>query len=799
MELPERYVLYRREWDSAAGKWQKIPCGHQGHSIDPPSPDQWRTFEDAARYATWNDTKPNAPYGVGWVLNGDGFFLLDVDGALDSQGQWSAESQAIFLSFGGALGEVSTSGKGLHIIGRCDPDLPKTHKNKWDGDKEFYTSGRFVALSRDGLSVIGGGEYVDKDWTDQLRRLIPERPFLGDLPDGRDPTYTGPEDDDELIGMMLRTAGATSAFGGGVTIKDLWEANAERLATKYPDPERPFDHSAADAALMGHLAFWTGKDMPRMDRLFRRSALMRDKYEKRADYRRDTTQNVARMCKRVYDRGQTVTSSDNEEWPEPAPRFLRTELPPAPELPLRDVLGERLAQWVENAAASKSAPPDYVFAALLAVAGATIGNTRWVTVWQGWNEPPIIWTMCIGAPSSGKSPAIDAVLQPLRKAERPLRETAQRLQDGWRQESELANLADQAWKEQVKAAIKKKEQCPERPHEANAGPMPHIPRLVVNDGTIERLGAILARQPRGTLQMRDELAGWLQGMQRYSGGGSDRPFWLEAFGGRGFTVERMGREPLTIDRLSIGVLGGIQPDRLKSLLFNSDDDGLLARFVPIHPQPAPLRRPQPWTDDALMEKLIERLLSLDLVADETGGVRPWFISLNEEACDLMDKFRQKIRGWEVGLEGLMLSFIGKLPGLAARVSLVLAHLDWASEGEQEPREITAAQFGRATRLVEAYLLPMARRAYADSATPKAERAARKLVEVIKEHGWQSFTARQVMRLEITGVARKVDLDPALSALEDGECIRLTETAPNPKGGRPQRLYAVNPALHQPES
>jgi hypothetical protein len=97
------------------------------------------------------------------------------------------------------------------------------------------------------------------------------------------------------------------------------------------------------------------------------------------------------------------------------------------------------------------------------------------------------------------------------------------------------------------------------------------------------------------------LAGWLEGMQRYSGGGSDRPFWLEAFGGRGFTVERMGREPLTIDRLSIGVLGGIQPDRLKSLLFKSDDDGLLARFVPIWPEPAPLRRPQAWADETLME------------------------------------------------------------------------------------------------------------------------------------------------------------------------------------------------------
>ena len=39
-----------------------------------------------------------------------------------------------------------------------------------------------------------------------------------------------------------------------------------------------------------------------MDRLFRRSALVRDKYEKRADYRRNTIQNAARLCKKVYDR-----------------------------------------------------------------------------------------------------------------------------------------------------------------------------------------------------------------------------------------------------------------------------------------------------------------------------------------------------------------------------------------------------------------------------------------------------------------------------------------------------------------
>jgi hypothetical protein len=484
------------------------------------------------------------------------------------------------------------------------------------------------------------------------------------------------------------------------------------------------------------------------------------------------------------------------EWPDPAPRFLQLELLPAPQLPLHDVLGPQLAQWVEDAAEAKGAPPDYVFASLLAVAGATIGNARWVSPWRGWHEPPVIWAMCIGLPSAGKSPAIDATLQPLRQAERPLREEAETRVKAWAEKAELAKLAEANWKESAKAAIKAGKAPRERPKEADVGPPPHIPRLVVNDGTIERLGAILARQPRGTLQMRDELAGWLEGMQRYSGGGSDRPFWLEAFGGRGFTVERMGREPLTIDRLAIGVLGGIQPDRLKSLLFKSDDDGLLARFLPIWPDPAPLRRPQAWADEVLIDRALARLLALDMVKDNEGETRPWFIPFAEDARSLMDEFRQTVRGWEAEAEGLMLSFIGKLPGLAARLALVLACLDHAAEGADEPCEITASEFGRAAHLLKAYLLPMARRAYADAATPKADRAARRLVGIIREQGWQSFTARDVMRLDRVGLGGKAELDPALAALEDGECIRPVETPPNSQGGRPPRLYAVNPALHR---
>ncbi|MGB4952252.1 MAG: DUF3987 domain-containing protein [Rhizobiaceae bacterium] len=475
--------------------------------------------------------------------------------------------------------------------------------------------------------------------------------------------------------------------------------------------------------------------------------------------------------------------------------MLRADLLPAPKLPLREVLRPGVARWIERAAEAKGAPADYVFAAMLAAAGATIGNTRWVSPWQGWAEPPIIWVMCIGLPSSGKSPAIDSILEPLHSTERPLRKKAEIQLKAWAEKAEIAKLIDQTWKESVKAAFKAGNEPPERPTGCDAGPAPHIPRLIVNDSTIERLGAILARQPRGVLQMRDELAGWLEGMQRYSAGGNDRPFWLEAFGGRAYTVERIGREPLTIERLAIGVLGGIQPDRLKSLLFRSDDDGLLARLLPFWPEPAPLRRPQVWTDMALMEKILSRLLTLDLVTNEVGEYRPLFVPFTDDACVLMDEFREAVRSWEAATDGLMLSFLGKLPGLAARLALVLGFLDWAAGEAEQPSEITRNHFGRAAYLVEAYILPMAQRAYADATESKAQRAARRLVAIIREKGWQSFSSRDVMRLDRSGLGSKTEIDPALALLNDGDCIRPIDPTPNPKGGRPQRLFSVNPAIH----
>ncbi|WP_108221625.1 DUF3987 domain-containing protein [Cereibacter azotoformans] len=479
-------------------------------------------------------------------------------------------------------------------------------------------------------------------------------------------------------------------------------------------------------------------------------------------------------------------------WGEPDPRYLQPQLLEAPVLPLNEVFAPAWVSWIGSAAEAKGAPADYVVAGLLSVAGAMIGNSRWACPWDGWTEPPLIWTMAIGNPSAGKSPGLDAILAPLRIVERNARQEAQTRVSEWRARAEVAKLAESTWKEAVKAAIKAGDDIPPKPREADPGPEPMMPRYALADTTVEKLSVILAGQPRGTMMFRDELSGWLGNMSRYSGG-TDRPFWLEAYGGKGYSVERMGRDPVWISRLTVGVVGGIQPDKLKSLLMKTDDDGLLARFIPVWPEPAPIKRPNRLADEGFIENALRRLVELPMVNDEHGELRPWFINFNDEARDYLNEFRKLCRDMEGQNEGLLLSFIGKLPGMAVRLSLILAFLDWAAGGP-DVFEITPNHFGRAAGFIEAYVLPMAVRAYADGAVAKEDRAGRKLAALIIEQGWEDFNSSDVLRLDRAGLATKADLDPALDALVVGDLIRQVPVPGGPRGGRPARRFIVNPAI-----
>ncbi len=308
--LPPQFMCWRLEQGQGTKKPTKVPCtaldtvdAHGRHlpvgaKCDAHDPRYWVEYETAR-----NAVDRGKVVGVAFVLSeADSWFFLDLDNCYDAtQAQWKPEASAIYQAFEGAWGEVSQSGHGLHILGQCDKNKLTDRRNKWDGWKEFYIKDRFIAFGPGGWERIGN-HHNQVDFTSLLLRTVPQREFLGELPEGVDERYTGPEDDAKLIEMALRSSNAAAAFGDGITFQHLWEADRAALSRKWPayDGGAGFDHSSADMALMSHLAFWTGKNMPRMDRLFRQSGLMREKYEKRPDYRQETIQKAARLAKNVY-------------------------------------------------------------------------------------------------------------------------------------------------------------------------------------------------------------------------------------------------------------------------------------------------------------------------------------------------------------------------------------------------------------------------------------------------------------------------------------------------------------------
>lgn len=491
----------------------------------------------------------------------------------------------------------------------------------------------------------------------------------------------------------------------------------------------------------------------------------------------------------------TVTTLEGAKpfLPPPDLSLLKPERPPAPVMTEEDfstVFGP-MAGWISDAAETKNAPREYVAMALASAASAAIGNSRWVRPWDGWREPPVIWSALVGNPSANKSPAMDAVSDTLKAINKRFADEHRVAHKEWADGAEIAKLVEANWKTDAKVAITEGKEPPEKPKDADAGREPIMNRLSVSDATVEKIAEILSQTWRGLMLSRDELSGWLGNMSRYSNG-SDRPFWLESYGGREYTVDRKSTPlPLVVEHNTVAVLGTIQPDRLQELLIKAGgDDGLLARFCVVWPDAPTLKRPGVSFDSDFPLAIMERLLSLNPVEEEDGSLRPFYVDLSEDARCVLHEFRIQCAEWEKDASGLLLSHIGKMSGLAVRFANIFAHLDWAtSEGQHFPHEIDAATLGRACHFVGHVLRLHAIRAYGGSAEAAEVKGARKLAHWIVNRKLQTFTARQVQQNQFTGLSdAKRDITPAIEVLVQGSWATLIEG----KGRR--REYAVNPQL-----
>jgi hypothetical protein len=149
--------------------------------------------------------------------------------------------------------------------------------------------------------------------------------------------------------------------------------------------------------------------------------------------------------------------------------------------------------------------------------------------------------------------------------------------------------------------------------------------------------------------VRDELAALFMNMSRYSGGQDDE-FWLESWNGEPHTVERMGRM-LSVDHLLIGVVGGMQPDKLVAS-FEGDHDGRYARFLFAWPdEPGWLGLNNDATEiDTDISNIISRILTLAELTQE-GRLVPHSICLDQEAAGRFAQFAQFAHQEKSAFEG----------------------------------------------------------------------------------------------------------------------------------------------------
>lgn len=277
------------EWTVVKGQRKKKPFAASGGPTG--TDEKYRhtlaTYAEAvaamARY-------PNRAAGLGFVIP-EGYFFLDID----HRAMEDALVQTLLRRFS-SYTESSVSGDGIHIYGKCAPERLPTYADK-DGktrlDRQFYMknpnkgvelyiggiTNRFAAFTGNAVSNAPLRECTQAILTtlDKDMRRKPKANYSAKR-DGEDQEVF-----DTICNLRKQKNGGkfTKLFDRGDT-------------SDYGSP------SEADAALCAMIAFRTGPDPAAVQAVFDRSALVREKWTEREDYREMTATAGIEACHGVF-------------------------------------------------------------------------------------------------------------------------------------------------------------------------------------------------------------------------------------------------------------------------------------------------------------------------------------------------------------------------------------------------------------------------------------------------------------------------------------------------------------------
>ena len=236
------------------------------------NPATWSDFETAIAAAVRLNLE-----GVGLNLwESDGLTGLDLDHVFDpATGELDPLAIEVLARFAGTYAEISPSGTGLRVwcygkpgrSGKCSGKVKwlevyshPSHRyltvtgNQWPG------SATAVTEQQDALDWLHS-RFMSKSKEDSTGRDEGAAKARGNAPPSVDSSL---DLDDAALLNKARNA------RNGAVFEALWAGDLSGHGG---------DHSGADLALLNAMAFWTGNDAARMDRLFRQSGLMRDKWD----------------------------------------------------------------------------------------------------------------------------------------------------------------------------------------------------------------------------------------------------------------------------------------------------------------------------------------------------------------------------------------------------------------------------------------------------------------------------------------------------------------------------------------
>jgi putative DNA primase/helicase len=208
-----------------------------GRAASTTEPATWRSLGQALHCVRCGQAE-----GIGFVFTATPFAGIDLDGCLHEDGLTPQAARIVAeLS---SYTEISPSGTGLHVIvrGRLPPGARRR------GEVEMYDTDRYFTVTG---QVWGGLRTIERRQV-ELARLHARLLARPEPSDRQRLLPSPPRSDQDLLDR------AASARNGGKFAR-LWAGDCSGYDSQSED----------DLALCNLLAFWSGGDAARVDRLFR--------------------------------------------------------------------------------------------------------------------------------------------------------------------------------------------------------------------------------------------------------------------------------------------------------------------------------------------------------------------------------------------------------------------------------------------------------------------------------------------------------------------------------------------------